>query len=228
MPTPNLSPTTLPFSTASLKAGYAGPFFFIYDPASGKTVGFNPIDVIDWSGQMLIYCRESFQYIWEVAYPGLGGWSAPMRPDISSWIGYVSPNLNVINIANLASRWQDIETKLGIPESVRTVLHRAEGRSNTVIMHLSPFWTLTDTHRSFCTLFLRMVVDFWRESFDQSIPIYPLAHAISPAIAYWLSGHTKPSYDRLKITDGNGTPGVFNRFKGVTTPEALAKLLSKP
>ncbi len=88
---------------------------------------------------------------------------------------------------------------------------------------------LTDTHRSFATLFLRMLVDYWGGSFDGSVAKYPLASYIPLAIAHWMSGCTKPTYSQLKITDGGGgSPGVVNRFKMATTPEKLATLLVKP
>lgn len=230
-----LSSSTLPFQTASRLMDYiggGGNYFFVYDPASGATISWVPNDPTDCQSTMLVKCRESFGLFWECVNvtPQPNLYTNPFKPIISSWIGYVSSNLDV---EALAARWDDIEAKLSILKSNRTTFHRAARQPHVVIIKLSDFWMLTDTHRSFATLFLRMIVDYWDGTFDASVVKYPLSNAIKPAIAHWLAGNTRPLYARLTTADsGIGTsgsgPGVIKRFIEAITSEALGKLLARP
>ncbi len=226
-----LSTTTLPFSSAAIYQMAGSGMFFVYDHDSGKTLGFPESDVENKSGYMLVCCRTSFAWGWQQTKltPGATWPTFPFRPDIRSWIGYKAKTLD---IEAFAARWDDMEVKLGIPSADRTVLHRAADQPNVVIMKLSPFWMANDTTRSFATLFMRMLIDYWRGSFDNSVAAYTLAKYIAPAIAWFMAGNTRPLYARMTlVAQGVGMDsacGVVNQFVRATTPEQLSLLLARP
>lgn len=220
--------SNLPFSTLSphIRLKCSDGWFFQYNAVKGATVQCQYDAAQSSHLYDLIQCRTSFQYLWEID-EAQWTYGRPFKPVIGRWVGMVRQPK--VDVKALSRRWNVIEDMLGLTE--RSVIHGATGEPSVAIWHLSPFWILTDTHRSFCTLFMRMLVVYGQDDLDQSIRSYHLANKIAPAVKWFLAGNTRPTYDRLTrkgINGGDGYTGVCNQFGDVTTPEQLAAVLVKP
>lgn len=225
-----LSSQVLPFSTLSPYRDYAGSFYLLYDRATGKTPLFPASDTTDAGRSMMIQCRTSFQHIWQTTAVDWR-YELPYKPvdKISRWIGYRT--YGAIDCAAFAGRWDLIEQMVGIPEADRTIVHPTTD-NRVMVLQLAAHWVSSDTARSFCTLFVRLLANHWDSDLDKSIDRYGLALSIKPAIKHYLGGHTHPTFARLTVTRngpyGDGYVGVCNEVYGLNTPEQLATKLVKP
>ncbi len=201
-------------------------YFFQYDPRYRRTVSSAYTKANGMGeGHDIVQCRTTFQAIWEIDHPTFS-YTHAFKRRISRWVGMLrKPNIDIKHVAHL---WSQIEDKV-CPKD-RSTIHQVKGDKGTIIWHLSPFWTRTDTHRSFATLFMRMVVVYGCKTLDASIDAYSLSADIKPAIKHWLGGHTKPSYARLTAKGRwkmDGYTGVINQLFN-RSPDELATMLVKP
>ncbi len=144
-------------------------FFFLYQPRGNGVLN-------------TFHCRE------EVA----GVWDDEPR---CRWLGFMWTER--IMVRRVERLWTQFETAMGVTE--HTVFHRiakqnGEVEINQVLLHLSPFWTKTQTHRSVCTLLLRLLVVHYTDSWDKAVEAYELAQVCREALEHWLGGATKPTY----------------------------------
>lgn len=149
-------------------------------------------------------------------------WSRDWRR--APYIGFTRTSLN-IKLFNQA--WAAIERKLGLTEL--TVIypvirdHRDGERRldpSTVILGLSPFWTLTSTHRAFMTLFIRMAGAFYTGRFRDAVQAYGLAQLIAEPIDWFLAGNTHPTYANIDY-------GIVDKFR-YAGMERVKTMLVKP
>jgi hypothetical protein len=212
-----------PTEQLRLNYGSSGAFF-LYDAVSQLTVEWKPRTIYQT-------CRESFAHGWQFLPDDINppSWlKSPFRPDITRWIGMVvgSP-VTKLDVESIAARWAEIETMLGLAD--RTVVHRSANQTNVVVVHLSPFWIKTDTHRSLCTLLLRGAIVHPGTSFDNSLDLYTIASWVKPAIKRFLAGYTHPTYERLtRCNQGGGAVGFVSEYLRLSDDELVAKLIKPP
>ncbi len=152
-------------------------FFFLYQPHGDG--------VLNTFG-----CREELAFDWDDEHPR------------NRWLGFMW-NENIM-VGRLDRLWSDYETKMGIKAADQTVFHRVLGddeddrtprlNRHLVLLHLSPFWTKTQTHRSVCSMLLRLLVVYYKDSWNQGIKAYQLAAGCREALEWFLAGNTKPTY----------------------------------
>lgn len=139
-------------------------------------------------------CREEFEYEWNEDHRRC------LR------IGFCWEK--TIWIGRLARVWNHFEEKMGLDE--KTIFYRVVSSDepdkidkSVVLLRLSPFWIKSKTHRSVCSLLLRLLVvhytdegNMTQESWRNAKNSYEYTVACGEALDYFLSGFTKPTYSR--------------------------------
>ena len=193
--------------------------FFIYYPDNGATDS--------W-----YQCRDEFRGAWDGTRTGNMGSEKPIN-EISRFVGMGALMPNGLDINYLNTKWEEIETTLGLTE--RSVIHRIKGPEHymplppdpAVIFNLLPFWIENETRRSLVTLLIRMLIAYGKPTLNESIDNYPLSKMCAPAIKWFLAGHTKSTSKLNKTGPANGYVGFVNQYTGLSQEE-LAKVLIKP
>lgn len=176
---PNIAPTPIrlkdPSGYTSYSCDNSEGFFFLYLPRGDGV-------------QNAFHCREELAVDWDEDAPRC------------RWLGFMWNSQ--IMVRRIERLWTDLETKMGVTE--HTVFHRVtDGESEggapsiektQVLLHLSPFWTKTQTHRSVCSLLLRLLIVYYTGSWNAAINAYELAKECREALEWFLAGNTRPSY----------------------------------
>lgn len=124
-----------------------------------------------------------------------------------------------IDVKSLASKWDSIESKLGLKSKTR--FYRTN-QSNTVILEAAKFWLANSTRRGFFSLFLRAVVAYDKGEFYKTINSYRLARRITPTIKHFMAGNTNPTYRDDRYL------GIVNFFSNKQRQKAnLSNFLTK-
>lgn len=200
-----------PVNDAYLSYPYRFGQWFVYDVKKNRALSFAT-------------CRDGMRCYWE-GYDSCSRFIKPVVDPISEHIGLA--NLIGFDIELFAALWDDLETHLQLTD--KTIVYPVKlpkDKPQAMILHLSPFWRANETVRSFATLFIRGIACHPGKTFKARMSQYTLANKIKPAIAYFLTGHTKPTFDKL-TSYAQGYPGVISEFYRLT-PAKLAAKLVKP
>lgn len=153
--------------------GDAEGYFFLYLPRGGGV-------------QNTFHCREELAVDWDEDHPRC------------RYLGFMWNSQ--IMVRRTERMWTDLETKMGVTE--HTVFHRVlesddddEAIEKTqVLLYLSPFWVKSQTHRSVCSLLLRLLIVHYTDSLTKAIQSYSLARHCAAALNHFLAGNTKPLF----------------------------------
>lgn len=152
--------------SASAPEGY----FFLYQPRGDGVLN-------------TFHCREELASMWDDDH-------ARCR-----YLGFMWTNR--IWVGRTERMWRQFETAMGVTEP--TVFHGicdedGDVETGQVLLHLSPFWVKTQTHRSVCSLLLRLLIVHYTDSWNAAVNAYALARDCKLALEWFLAGNTRPTY----------------------------------
>ncbi len=195
-------------------------YFFIYQPRGGVLNTY--------------HCREELETTWD-DYPKC------------RWLGFMWTAK--IMVARTERVWTELETKMGVAPADQTVFHRVldpNGEDGDldrkqVLLHLSPFWVKTQTHRSVCSLLLRLLVVHYVDSWDKAVKAYDLANGCRDALEWFLAGNTRPlfkhwedehdrameAYDKAMIKWEKACAAIDRAAKDIPYPEEPEEPLNR-
>lgn len=187
----------------------AGGLFFTLDPDTGNVLAAKT-------------CRDEIRWHWECVNPALAYYNR------SDYLSVISPYIGITtgqpwDVVSFAARWEEIETTLGLTEKSVVYPTTVVG---AIVLKLNPWWLKYDLRRSLVTLFMRAFVFSPTKPLDAAVDAYGLAKTIKSAIKMFMSGRTKPTFERFtRLPVGQSWVGIVNEVVGLSDDEVAAKIV---